>query len=117
MYLATADFMSHQSGIVHYFGSNVTASLARFGALLLTPHAAFAMAATRSHVVARMLGRAFILSRHCRILGEFAVSGSHSGVAAKKSTCGARITSANVIDSPTKYGPRPNSRDSSPNTT
>src|ERR1700693_4594419 len=87
-----------------------------FGEAPVNGHAAFAMAATRSQVVARMLGRAFILSSHCRIVGEFAVSGSHSGVATKKSNCGARIRSANVIDSPTKYGPRSNSRDSSPNT-
>jgi hypothetical protein len=58
--------------------------------------AALAMAATRSHVVALKLARAFMRPSHATRCGNFAVNGPHSGVCARKSSCGAMAMSASV---------------------
>ncbi len=65
-------------------------------------YAACAMAFTRSQVVAAMLGREFIKSSHLPKFGCLDVSGSHSGVARKRSKRGAKRTSARLSASLTK---------------
>ena len=65
-------------------------------------HAARAISATRSHVVAVMLARVPIRPSHPVRLPAFADNSFHSGVIASKSNCGATCRSASEMLSPAR---------------